>query len=80
MTTATQITKDLKKAGFEKAGSVRINFQTIQTGNFETRLMNKFGLNLIMVTPKNGTKAEELQAALLRYNAEIKNGYVVIKL
>lgn len=42
--------------------------------------MNKFGLNLIMVTPKNGTKAEDLQSVLLGYNAEIKNGYVVIKL
>jgi len=79
MITASQITKELKKSGFNKASFSRVDFQNIPTGSFETKQMNKFGLSCVIVIPKNGSKAEQFQSALKNYNTEVKNGYLIIK-
>ena len=77
--TTSQITKILTKAGFSKASYSRVNFETINHGDFEANKLNKFGLYCIVITPKNDKKPEDFQSALKSFNTEIKNGYLVVK-
>jgi len=79
MTTASQISKELTKAGFNKAGFSRVNFENVPFGKFEVNQMKRFGMNLVIVTPKNGAKPEDFQIALSNYNTEVKSGYLIVK-
>jgi len=76
--TVQLIAKVLVKAGLKKAGTRRENFTTIQTGHYTARNLKIFGLDAIVVQPKNGTTCETIQAILAPYHSEIKNGMVVI--
>ncbi len=77
--TTTQIVKILTKSGFNKASYSRVNFETISHGDFEANKLQKFGLNCIVITPKNGKKPEDFIAILKQFNPEVKNGYLIVK-
>ena len=78
MTTVQNIAKKLVAAGLKKATTKRENFQTINVGDYEAKNVKIYGLNKIVVTPKNGTTAERIQSILSDERTEIRNGYVVI--
>lgn len=79
MKTVQTIAKILNKAGLEKAGYKRVNFQDVPVGNHEIRHLKVYGLNCITVLPKNGTTCEHIQEVLKEEKAIIKNGYIVIE-
>jgi hypothetical protein len=68
--TPQQIGKLLKKGGLKKATTERVNFQTHFVGHYEVRQLKKFGLNEIVVCPKNGTTAEQIISVLKEQGVE----------
>lgn len=78
MTTVQNIAKKLVAAGLKKATTQRVNFQTIFVGDYEARHLKIYGMNTIMIAPKNGMTAEKIQAILSDEKTEIRNGYVVL--
>ena len=66
------------KAGLTKYKTDRINFKTIFIGNYEAKHLKSFGLNNIIITPKNGMTCERIKEILADEKTEIKNGYVVL--
>lgn len=79
MTRVQNIAKKLVKAGLKKATTQRVNFQTIFVGDYEAMHLKRFGLNCIIVEPRNGMTCERIQQILSDENTEIKNGLVIIK-
>jgi hypothetical protein len=79
MTTVQNIAKKLVAAGLKKATTQRVNFETIFVGDYTASHLKRFGMNVIMVQPKNGMTCEKIQQLLSDENTEIKNGYVIIK-
>ena len=62
--TVQAIAKILNKAGLTKAKFERVNFQDVAVGNYEARHLKIYGMNTIIVTPKNGTTCQEIEAIL----------------
>ena len=78
MQTVQSIAKKLVAAGLKKATTKRVDFQTTFVGDYTANHLKKFGLNLILVQPKNGMTCEQIQSILTSEKTEIKNGYVVV--
>lgn len=76
--TVQTIGKMLNNAGLKKASTQRVNFETVNVGNYTASHLKKFGQNFILVQPKNGTTLETIQSILSNVKTEIRNGYVVI--
>ncbi len=74
-----EIAKILNKAGLKKATTKRINFNTINEGDYEAR---KFGYNGIScyILPLNGMKIETIINILTKEGLKVenKNGYAAI--
>jgi len=68
--TPQQIGKLLKKGGLKKATTERVNFQTYFVGHYEVRHLKRYGLNNIVVSPKNGTTAEQIISVLKKQGIE----------
>jgi hypothetical protein len=79
MTTVQNIAKKLVAAGLKKATTQRVNFETIFVGDYTASHLKRFGMNVIMVQPRNGMTCEKIQQLLSDESTEIKNGYVIIK-
>lgn len=77
---AQQIGKLLKKAGFTKATTKRIDFETINVGHYEIRHLKSYGLDVITILPKNGTTCFDIQKALEEQGIKTgeKQGYVFV--
>lgn len=80
MKTVQEIAKKLVAAGLKKATTKRVNFENINIGDYTARHLTAFGLNTIMILPANGMTCEKIQSILFDEKAEIKNGYVIIRL
>lgn len=76
--TVQSIAKQLVNAGLTKATTRRVNFQTVNVGDYTANHLKSFGMNCIMIQPKNGMTCEKIQNILSDVKTEIKNGYVVI--
>ena len=68
--TPQQVGKLLKKSGLKKATTERINFQTHFVGHYEVRHLKRGGLNVITVSPTNGTTAEQIISVLKEQGVE----------
>lgn len=68
--TPQQIGKLLKKGGLKKATTERVNFRTYFVGHYEVRHLKRHGLNNIVVSPKNGTTAEQIISVLKKQGIE----------
>jgi len=79
MTRVQDIAKKLVRAGLKKATTQRVNFQNIFIGDYGANHLKIYGMNTIVITPKNGMTCEKLQSILIDENTEIKNGYLIIK-
>ncbi len=68
--TSQGVGKLLKKGGLKKATTERINFQTHFIGHYEVRHLKRGGLNVITVSPANGTTAEQIISVLKEQGVE----------
>ena len=78
MTTVQSIAKKLVAAGLKKATTKRVDFETKFVGHYTANHLKIYGLNLILVQPKNGMTCEQIQTILASEKTEIRNGYVVV--
>lgn len=74
-----EIAKVLNKAGLRKATTKRVNFETVNVGDYEARLLNYNGINCTIL-PLNGMTTETIINILTKENINCyeKRGYVAI--
>lgn len=74
-----EVAKILNKAGLKKATTKRVNFQTVNVGDYEATKFDYLGINCTIL-PKNGMKVETIISILKNAGLNVinKNGYAAV--
>jgi len=74
-----EIARILNKAGLTKATTKRVDFKTVNVGDYEARKFNYNGINCYFL-PKNGMDVNTIINILLNAGLKVenKNGYAAI--
>lgn len=76
---ASQVSKDLQKAGWSKFAIKRINFQNVEQGDYKISTVNKFGVYAVLIYPIYLNNVKQMMSDLNKYNPVYQQGYIMIK-
>jgi hypothetical protein len=76
---AKQIYKELLQAGFKRYKTDRVNFKNVESGDYDLKQVNKYGINAIMIYTKDQNNIKPMMHILSKYNPEFKQGYIIIQ-
>ena len=75
---ASQVAKDLNKAGWTKKKIVRVNFQNVEQGDYTISSATKFGAHHILIYPLDKNNVGKMMKDLQKYNPVYDKGYIQI--